>query len=124
LTVSTIYTITLRPLPSDVPAELRLRAALKRLLRCYDLRAVSIATTAAPAPRLDTTQSTKAPTGDKAPEAGSRDQVSPHQKVSGSTYQLKTRGDVIAVPDTENGQFRDGMPGPAHAPATRKERNQ
>jgi hypothetical protein len=34
--------VELRPLASDVPAIVRLRIALKRLLRCHGLRAVDV----------------------------------------------------------------------------------
>jgi hypothetical protein len=33
--------VTLEPLPDDVPAVIRLRHALKRLLRCYRLKCVA-----------------------------------------------------------------------------------
>ena len=36
------YVLVLRPLASDVPAAIRLRRALKCLLRVYGLRAVSV----------------------------------------------------------------------------------
>jgi hypothetical protein len=35
-------TLTLRPLPSNIPVLVRVRAALKRLLRSYRLRCVRI----------------------------------------------------------------------------------
>ena len=40
-----VFVITLRAEPHDVPAILRLRAALKRLLRDYGLKCVSLAET-------------------------------------------------------------------------------
>jgi hypothetical protein len=36
------YRLTLRPLASDVPVPVRLRGALKRLLRTYQFRAVAV----------------------------------------------------------------------------------
>lgn len=36
------YTLTLRPLPSPVPAEARLKRALKCLLRVYGLRCLAV----------------------------------------------------------------------------------
>jgi hypothetical protein len=36
------YRLTLRPLASDVPAVIRLRSVLKRLLRTYQFRAVVV----------------------------------------------------------------------------------
>jgi hypothetical protein len=37
-------TLTLRPLPSDIPATVRIRMALKCLLRTYRLRCTDIST--------------------------------------------------------------------------------
>jgi hypothetical protein len=36
------FTLTLQPLKSDIPATVRIRAALKTLLRAYGLRCVRI----------------------------------------------------------------------------------
>jgi hypothetical protein len=38
-----VYTLTIEALPSDVPAALRLRGVLKRLLRTFAFRAVEVA---------------------------------------------------------------------------------
>jgi hypothetical protein len=38
------FIVTLRPEPSEVPADVRLRRALKVLLRSYNLRAVDVRT--------------------------------------------------------------------------------
>jgi hypothetical protein len=43
-----LFTITLRPVPSDIPVEIRLRRALKILLRSCDLRCVAIEQAANP----------------------------------------------------------------------------
>lgn len=44
-----LYVLALRPLASDVPPEIRLRQALKVLLRRFNLRCVDYSTTAGPA---------------------------------------------------------------------------
>ena len=43
----TAYVVTLRPEPSDVPGEIRLRRLLKAALRVYGLRCVAITPAAA-----------------------------------------------------------------------------
>ena len=43
-----LYTLVLRPLKSDIPPIIRLRRALKALLRSYDLRCVDYGITQTP----------------------------------------------------------------------------